>query len=261
MCTNTKFSAATLEIKEKIDNWLKTSTKWPSDDEFESFRASSFPPPCPTFYKQNCTSQQTVKRLRSITIAVRLQQSFAEEEINAFWNRHRNRLLPLAKVSDDAVLLRESIALLKLPSKEVDKYWHAKKRTWIEMRGEGYRLGLMNCHLCKQSMVKIIGGRCTLPAHRDITAAKRRKSIKDAEARKRSKEKPTTVSCTNCKCTAVIHPQTKQIVDIAKSKRCQVHGHQNLDAKHLCFNEDGLCDACNGLAGHVIFIVALFVSN
>ena len=205
--------------------------------------------------KQHCTPQQTLKRLRSITISVRLRQSFADQEINIFWNRRRNRLLPLTKVSDDPVLLQESIALLKLPPKEVDKYWHTKKCEWIDMKGEGYRLGLMNCHVCKQSMVKVIGGKCTLPGHKDITIAEKRKREWNAEAKKRAKEKPIVVSCTNCKCTAMLEPKTKKILDITKSKRCQVNGHQNLDPTHLCFNEHGVCDACNGLAGLIIFMV------
>ena len=264
MCrqTNSKYSAATAQIKKTITDWLNTLNTWPSDEQIESFRASSFPPPCPTFYKQGSTSQNALDRLRSVSVSVRLkelEQAAEQQMIRKFWNDHRQYLLPLAKTSEDDVMLRKSQALLKLPSKHVDKFWHKFKCDWILTKGEDYRLGLMNCHVCKQSMAKIIGGKCTLPGHKDISAAKKRKTLKDAEAKKRADEQPISVSCAKCKCTLILHPKTKKIVDITQSKRCQVNGHHNLDPAHLRFNEHGVCDACNGLAGITTCLFACWI--
>ena len=210
--TNTKYSAATAHIKKTISDWLDTFNAWPSDEQFESFRVSSFPPPCPTFYKQGCTPRNTLIRLHTVSLAVRLRQNFPQQALDSLWNTHKQRLLPLAKASENNVVLRQCSSLLKLPAKEIDKYWHKKKCEWIAKKGEGYRLGLTNCDICNQSMVKIIGGKCTLPGHKDIALATKLKREKDAANKKRANEKPRDVICKKpkCTCTAEVNPVTKK---------------------------------------------------
>ena len=250
--TNSKYSAASSKTKKTIKDWLHRFSTWPSDEEFESLLASSFPPPCNTFYKQGSTLQHTLDRLRTVSVAVRLKElEQATEQTSKFWNEHRQYLLPLVKTSEDDVMLRKSQSLLKLPLKEVDKFWHNIKCDWIHAKGEGYRLGLMACSVCKQNMVKIIGGKCTLPEHNDIASAKKRKREKDAANKKRSREKPIEVCCKKCKCNVIVNPVTGQVHDASKSKRCHTNGHQFLDPTHILFDENGVCDACNGLAGRL----------
>ena len=250
---NTKFTAITTAQKRIIKNWIQNQSTWPSDEEFHSLLSSHFPSPCSTFYKRGVTDEQILKRIKSITVSLskkNLENSSVKEIVQNFWSVNKMRLLPLPKVSTDEMFFQQSQTLLKLPEKEVNKFWHLKHCQYIGLKSEGYRLGLTNCQVCKMNLVKIVGGKCTRPEHSNITKAKEKKRKQDAEHKKRAKERTVETKCKNV--TARLfstRKATRIITDKQLSKTCVVNGYQFLDPTRLRLDKDSICDACNGLAG------------
>ena len=182
----------------------------------------------------------------------------SQEHISQFWNDNLRRLLPLAKTSDDPMLLKQSQSVLLLPLKAVNKFWHNKRCDWIQAKRESYRLGLTMCAVCKLNMVKVIGGKCLRPEHANVDKSKKEKRKRDAEAKRKSKEKAKDITCGKCNCSLYLNPVTREVVDRSKSKRCKVSGHQFLDVTRLTFDDNGICDACNRLAGGIGIVLMNF---
>ena len=253
-------SAAKTLIREWINEQVEQSGGWPSTSAFEEFLRVKVVES--NFHIFNCAGKSSLTRIK--TLAARERRKSLDDDVNlrhkvqTYWYQHCQRLLPYAKVSEDADLLASSMSVLGLPPKDVNSFWLERRTAYVKVVSNPHReLGLQNCSGCGGVLTLVVGGKCLTATHKATVKAKALQAKQQKMMIEAKKKAPRKVICTKCGSFATLVPgETQPELDglsdaeaIGKQLAWRSAKRKAFDIRCIQISNDLLCDVCSGIAG------------